>query len=469
MSEAIAEMVLPGTYVEVRSEGLIGVGGIATGVIGVVGTAGRGPVGEPKTVGSYAAAIDLFGAPDSILDPAEADTALSLTRAIGHLFAGGARDIYAVRIASDDPVTATYDVLATGGNIGFRLAADSPGSAGNGISGDIVDAGTDATPRFVLTLETSNRREQFGGGNVTELHDAIADGSRLVVPGELDGANATRNLVAQEFALEGGTSNPDVNVTHVAAGLAALETMPINIVTVAGLGADEIATAVTAHLERTENDAKDRIAVLGAGSPGEANDAGAAIDDAQNDDRVVLCAPGLREIDPSGVPVVLPPAALAAVVAGKIATLAPHISLTNKALPVETDVDYDSAVVKALLGNRFLVVKKKLGYQVVQGLTTDPGAFRQISVRRIVDYAKAGVRKGSDPYIGKLNNARVRGALKATLDGFLSQMVLDEMLTAYELDVNATRAQEINGIAAVTLVLQPTFSIDFVRVTMTLQ
>jgi tail sheath protein len=90
-------------------------------------------------------------------------------------------------------------------------------------------------------------------------------------------------------------------------------------------------------------------------------------------------------------------------------------------------------------------------------------------VRRIVDYAKDGVRRGADPYIGKLNNSRVRAALKATLDGFLSGMVLDEMLQAYKLDVSATRAQEINGICLVTLNLQPTFSIDFVKVIMTLE
>jgi hypothetical protein len=86
-----------------------------------------------------------------------------------------------------------------------------------------------------------------------------------------------------------------------------------------------------------------------------------------------------------------------------------------------------------------------------------------------VDFAKAGVRSGSDPYIGRLNNVRVRAALKATLDGFLSQMVLDEMLVGYELDVSASRSQEIQGIAAVTMTLQPTFSIDFIRVTMNLQ
>ena len=51
-------MVVPGTYIEVRAEGLIGVGGIVTGNIGIVGTAARGPVGRVVTVGCYAEALD---------------------------------------------------------------------------------------------------------------------------------------------------------------------------------------------------------------------------------------------------------------------------------------------------------------------------------------------------------------------------------------------------------------------------
>ena len=39
MAEVITEMVLPGTYIEVRAEGLISVGGIVTGRVGIVGTA----------------------------------------------------------------------------------------------------------------------------------------------------------------------------------------------------------------------------------------------------------------------------------------------------------------------------------------------------------------------------------------------------------------------------------------------
>ncbi len=79
------------------------------------------------------------------------------------------------------------------------------------------------------------------------------------------------------------------------------------------------------------------------------------------------------------------------------------------------------------------------------------------------------MRLGSNPYIGRLNNSRVRSALKATLDGFLASMVLDEMLISYELDVSATRAQEIAGQALVTMTLRPTFSIDFVKVIMNLE
>ena len=166
----------------------------------------------------------------------------------------------------------------------------------------------------------------------------------------------------------------------------------------------------------------------------------------------------------------LPASYTAALVAGKISTTGVQISMTNQGLPADDlNREYSRAEQKLLLNSQILPVVKNLGIRVLKGITTDTGAFRQISVRRIVDYAKAGVRIGANPYIGRLNNPRVRAALKATLDGFLSGMVLDEMLTAYTLDVSATRAQEISGQAIVTLVMQPTFSIDYIKVIMNLQ
>jgi hypothetical protein len=83
-----------------------------------------------------------------------------------------------------------------------------------------------------------------------------------------------------------------------------------------------------------------------------------------------------------------------------------------------------------------------------------------------VDFAKKGVRASADPYIGLLNNERVRGALRATLNSFLAGMVEDEMLEEYDLNVFAERDDEIKGICQVTMTLRPTFSIDYIKVTM---
>ena len=88
MSEAIAEMILPGTYIEVRSEGLIGVGGIATGNIGIVGTANRGPIREVQILGSYGEALDTFGSYDR-WTTAQNAVPLTLVRALEQVFKGG--------------------------------------------------------------------------------------------------------------------------------------------------------------------------------------------------------------------------------------------------------------------------------------------------------------------------------------------------------------------------------------------
>ena len=115
----------------------------------------------------------------------------------------------------------------------------------------------------------------------------------------------------------------------------------------------------------------------------------------------------------------------------------------------------------------FPVLSGSWGFHIVRGITTSTNtAWKQITTRRIVDYAKFGVRSAADPYIGLLNNERVRGALRTTINSFLAEMVNDEMLISYDLNVTATRQQEIQGIVQVTMVLRPVFSIDFIKVTM---
>jgi tail sheath protein len=476
MSETISEMVLPGTYIEVRSEGLIGVGGIGTGNVGVVGTASRGRLGEVTVLASYSEALETFGPYDRWPNQANAQkNALTLTRTLEQLFKGGASTVYAVRVANTGatPMASMGWTIASATDVTLlTLTATSPGTWAN----DVV-AKLDApdTGPATLRLSLGSAKELFAGATAAELAAAIGEGSRLITvdgPSEANAAIAPRKLVAS--TTPGGPNGVPATTTEIAAGLALLENQPVNIVVVAGMDAKTGAGTVLAHLEATENEDLERLAIMGASSDDPATIIANDVSKASNA-RFVLVAPGIVADDAArsgeaNPAVALPAPYAAALVAGRLSTLAPHVSLTNKDVPADAlTAEYNRGKQKQLLTNQVLVLRKSFGIRVVKGITTDTGAFRQISVRRIVDYAKAGVRLGANPYIGRLNNERVRAALKATLDGFLSGMVLDEMLTGYKLDVTATRAQEIAGQAIVTMTLLPTFSIDYVKVIMTLQ
>jgi hypothetical protein len=170
--------------------------------------------------------------------------------------------------------------------------------------------------------------------------------------------------------------------------------------------------------------------------------------------------------------VALPASYAAAAVAGRIASLDPHVSPTNKTINANgVATKLNSTQLESLVLRSALALEQRGPIKIVRGVTSagNSSAFSQITTRRIVDYAKFGVRSACDPYIGKLNNERVRQAMKGTINGFLADMVDQEMLIGYALEVSATREQQIRGIAQVTMTLQPTFSIDYIRVIMNLE
>ncbi|MEM8592283.1 MAG: phage tail sheath C-terminal domain-containing protein [Pseudomonadota bacterium] len=474
MSESIGEMLIPATYIEVRAEGLIGVGGISTGTIGVIGTANRGPLNTVRALGTYSDALNLFGTYDAWPEDPTTDAHLTLTRTLEQVFRGGASDVLAVRVANVAPGTmaSTTWTLTEGGDVLSTLTAQTPGSWANDIEAALVVPAQVSDP-LTLTLTLGADRETYEGMTITDLVDEINDASNFVTASDPAQADEARrpDTVAQSATLGGpdGAGAMNALIPQINEGLALLADRTVNLLVIAGYNADVIRGAVLGHLESTETNGLERIAVMGVSG----DDLQTVATDASNvsNRRAVLVAPGIEAVDAStGGTERLPAAYAAALVAGRLSTLAPHISLTNKDVAVDGLTTYYSrAQQKQLLQNRIMALHRNLGIRALRGITTDTGPFQQISVRRIVDFAKAGVRIGSNPYIGRLNNSRVRAALKATLDGFLSQMVVDEMLVSYELDVSATRAQEIAGIAAVTMTLRPTFSIDFIRVTMNLE
>jgi hypothetical protein len=350
-----ANLILPGTYIRVRSEGLIGVAGISTGNIGVVGTAAQG-LGVTHELSTAADALAAFGASDPVTT-----RAVNLTRIAGELFRSGARTVYARGVAAAAP-PADY---------------------------------------------------------TTAFGEIVKDDVQLLVAPELSTANALSVLG------------------------------PL--------------------LETSENNGQDLIAVVGADGADAAAVAGQAI----TNDRIILCAPGYFIANPADPDndVALPGNFTAAPVAGLISTLSPQSSPTNKSLPslgrLAQRFSYGERT--SLVQNRIFVLEQRNGVRVVRGLTTDDGGFRQVTTRRIVDLAKGGIRQVGNAFIGRLNNERVRAALKGAIDGFLTGMLVDEQLTDYDLEVTATRRDEIEGRAIVNVLMQPTFSIDFVAVTLILQ
>jgi hypothetical protein len=467
------EVILPGTYITVRDEGLITAGRIATGYVGVVGTAERGPVDRVVILGSFAEARAAFGEADPWQDGKKGE--LTLIRSLELAFNNGASTVYAARVGAAGAGGAKEAAFAlkkagTTTTTVLRVVAKSPGTWGNALRVRLTTSASDTTVK-VLDVSLGTQRESFTGKNAGELAAAVGRESRLVNAVVETGRNAdVPEEVAESAAFTGGANGQLASAEDYGRGLEALENEIVNIVVLAGQDAAGMGTLLQGHLNRTAGVRRERIGVIGSNGT---DDVDRISQHTLASDRLVFVAPGIRATvtDPDTrqtTEVNLPGAYTAAAVAGLISSLPVQTSPTNKPLTIGgLAANFNQPRLEKLVQNRVLAVEKREGYRIVKGITTATNpAWHQITTRRIVDYAMYGVRSACNPYIGKLNNERVRGAMKATIDGFLTRMVQDEALTGYQLEVSATRAQEIAGECMVTMTLQPTFSIDFIMVTM---
>ncbi len=572
----MAEMVLPGTYIEVRPEGLIVPGAVTVGNLGVAGTASKGPIGEPVILGSYTEARQRFGDYDAWIDGASGE--LTLVRALEQAYAHGASTVIALRVTgkkNDGTTTAekaAYTLNSASGEC-VLLTAKTEGTWGNDLSVNVKAADEHAfiedeehlggapitLGRTPVVKSARNRIRQFidatgvtrslqilyGGGLSDDDPDptqadqvkvdrqtgalsflagaepaaadtitasyvvdsgsavkvtlryqeaeevyTIVDGNDLAAdiaslsawvdaePRTNAGELPSTSVPADAFAVfSGGTDGADASPADYKEGLEELLNEPAHIILAAGQvdaskdSARNFGDELDAHCQAASTDAikRERIGVIGS-------DLNVTVDDLRGhtlaSDRVILVAPGIKATDAaSGDEVTLSGAYAAAAVAGMLASRPAHVSLTNKTLPVGgLEERFTSAELSQLVQSRVLVLEQRLGFRVVKGITTATNtAWHQITTRRIVDVAKFGVRSAANPFIGLLNNERVRTALRTSINAFLTRMMKDEMLISYELEVSATREEQRQGIVRVTMVLRPVFSIDFIVVTMFLE
>lgn len=385
---ALSSLVIPGTYIRVRAEGLISVGGISTGNIGIVGT-----VDPPKR--------------EPVAEETEEEAEEAAEKAAAALF---------------EPTHSFSD---------YRTAIDTLGRYDAYTDG----AGVSNLPRCLELLFAAGARTVY---------------ARAVPAGTGDFSEAFAELFKED----------------------------INIIVAPELETSTAVTLLAGLAEAHESTGKEVIAVVGSDG-----DSVSAIEGhVAANKRLILAAPGIRAQETilgadghaTSSEVTLAGRYTAAVVAGKLSTLTPQTSPTNKTIASVGKLArrFSYSDTKDLITGGVLVLEERLGVRVVRGITTEMasnGPFQQITTRRIVDFAKAGIRKASDPFIGRLNNQRVRKALHGAIDGFLTTMVQDEALTTYQLEVTASRADEIAGRAMVSAMLQPTFSIDFIAVTLMLE
>jgi len=320
----------------------------------------------------------------------------------------------------------------------------------------------------VGTASTVPTRTQLLSGYSEALaafgpYDAFDDGDgKLNLTRAIEVAYRNGAGVVFARALADGADTADFT-----AAFEALIKDDVNILIAPQLSTSEAISVLGPILEQAENNQKDLIAVIGS----DADDTTAIKAQVPDNDRIIFCAPGIEAFDAAEKDLVpLPGTYAAAAVAGLISTLSVQTSPTNKVIPGATRLSqrftYGEEV--DLLKSRLLVLEERGGVRVVRGLTSDSGPFREITTRRITDFAKGGIRQVAAPFIGRLNNQRVRKALNGAINGFLTGMVADEALVAYELSVTATRQDEIAGRAMVNVLMQPTFSITFIPVTLTL-
>jgi hypothetical protein len=289
----------------------------------------------------------------------------------------------------------------------------------------------------------------------------------------VDATGATGNVAQSQSGVQtaSGTNGAAAGVGDYQNGLAALLNQDVHIVVLAGQGTN-VRAALVSHVETASGDLMkhERIAILGSDPSRQRTD---LVAPSQDEGRLIFVGPGVRVNDAvANREVTLPGTYTAAAVAGLISSLDPHASPTNKTINVNSpETVFNGTELEQLVLGRVLALERRNGaIRIVRGITTSTNtAWAQITTRRIVDFARFGVRAAANPFIGKLNNERVRQALKGSINSFLADMVDREMLIDYQLDVSATREQQIRGIALVTMTLRPTFSIDYIRVVMYLQ
>jgi hypothetical protein len=445
--------ILPGVEIQVVKE-IVPQQLHPAGVVGLLGTAEKGPVLIPTPVTSYREYQDKFGS----------DTSYSLTKEARMCFQNGVFEIFATRIEAAGSVNASASLKDTDGDEVLKLEAKTPGEAGNKIKFSVIAGALEGS--FTIQISDGSKMETFD--NVTtdrssELYvvDMVNKISKLIVVKDHAKKKNQKSLAVAEGQFSGGaTTQPDIKDYEKALEMLEMEE-DVDIVLVADSWDPAVHSLVDSHCMNMSKDAKNRIGV-GTVSPGENVADIVKRNSTLASDRFVLVAP-------YGV---------AGAVAGLISKLNYYESPTFKPLTGVSDLErrYTPSELMELLKAGILPLEARRGRGIIieKGILTSK---EQISVMRIADHAVRGTKNISENFIGTLNTANGRSALKEKITEFFIQMENENAIVpstdgkepAYLIDVYSSQMDFAQGIVRVDIAVRPVRAMDYIYATITVQ
>lgn len=351
-------------------------------------------------------------------------------------------------------------------NAGLALLARAPGPWANGLVVQVTyrDA-LDQSVSFDLKVlrRVAGREEllEMYRGQTLATFTATMRGSSFV---KVDEAKALGWPRAAEYTLAGGQ---DASAADYAAALDRLrDEADVDMVLAAVQDFSDLPRvariygAVISHCNTLSDECRGRVGFGQVPRTG-GTDTHAQLANNLVSDRFVLVAP-------NGV---------VGAVAGMVGSLPYFQSPTFKRLSGLAELpSLATEEQKALLRGNVVpvVLERGRGTIVLRGLTTDGD---QINVRRVADRAVRMLKMVGDLFIGLLNNADGRTALKQKLVESLVQMEKDGALVpstdgkdpAFKVEVYSSQADFAQGIVRVNMAVRPVRAIDYIYATITVQ
>jgi hypothetical protein len=450
-------LIIPGVQVSVVKE-VLPQQLAPSGILGIVGFTEKVPDAGVERAGNWNRLKEVFGAATALSMP-EARQALD----------NGVSQLVVAPLAADAGAKARVVVPGADAATGdaFTLTARAAGTWANGVKVRVA------------------KRDTPDGKGVLDLKVLRPDGSELeshrgvtIDAGDRDlatslGRSAVVTTTAPgtwpkdgDYALAGGA---DATPEQYAAALAHLAGEPDVDMVIAAVqdfsdarknDVIKIYSDVIAHCDNLSRESKGR---LGFGQVPRAGTAASHVEMAGYlvSDRFVLVAP-------NGV---------VGAVAGMVGSLPYFHSPTFKTLAglgVVPAIGVDAQ--KELLTGRVVPVVNERGKGVIvlRGITTDGD---QINVRRTADRAVRTMKMIGDLFIGRLNNADGRSALKQKLIEALLQLEKDGAIVpstdgkdpSFKVDVYSSQADFALGIVRVDMAVRPVRAIDYIYATILVQ